>query len=240
MLIFRRYLCKVSTIARQASGHITMNISEDPDIRSFNYMSWFWWKLLKVKTILVWHQLQGTGAARSKNKSLQFGDFWLGLKVIIRPGWDSTGDMVMLLLMIMIMLDKMILVVLILVVWFPNPRFWKLVMALVMVMMMSRKWQSFVPSGLEFLPVGLNIVVLQTFYRIQSCSLKLKVTIHKVHHLGLTTSIKIEKNVFWIDDGDDFDKQDGWSYCSVFKRRCQIWCTIELHRDPISKVLSEW
>ena len=22
--------------------------------------------------------------------------------------------------------------------------------------------------------------------------------------------------------------------------RCQIWCTIELHRDPISKVLSEW
>ena len=45
----------------------------------------------------------------------------------------------MLLLMIMIMLDKMILVVLILVVWFPNPRFWKLVMALVMVTMMSRK-----------------------------------------------------------------------------------------------------
>ena len=23
-------------------------------------------------------------------------------------------------------------------------------------------------------------------------------------------------------------------------RRCQIWGTIELHRDPISKVLSEW
>ena len=22
--------------------------------------------------------------------------------------------------------------------------------------------------------------------------------------------------------------------------RCQIWCTIELHRDPISKVLLEW
>ena len=22
--------------------------------------------------------------------------------------------------------------------------------------------------------------------------------------------------------------------------RCQIWCTIELHRDPILKVLSEW
>ena len=22
--------------------------------------------------------------------------------------------------------------------------------------------------------------------------------------------------------------------------RCQIWCTIEFHRDPISKVLSEW
>ena len=26
-------ICKVATIARQASGHITMNISEDPDIR---------------------------------------------------------------------------------------------------------------------------------------------------------------------------------------------------------------
>ena len=25
-----------------------------------------------------------------------------------------------------------------------------------------------------------------------------------------------------------------------FKTRCQIWCTIEFHRDPISKVLSEW
>ena len=24
------------------------------------------------------------------------------------------------------------------------------------------------------------------------------------------------------------------------KTRCQIWCTIEVHRDPISKVLSEW
>ena len=24
------------------------------------------------------------------------------------------------------------------------------------------------------------------------------------------------------------------------KTRCQIWCTIELQRDPISKVLSEW
>ena len=24
------------------------------------------------------------------------------------------------------------------------------------------------------------------------------------------------------------------------KTRCQIWCTIEFHRDPISKVLSEW
>ena len=27
---------------------------------------------------------------------------------------------------------------------------------------------------------------------------------------------------------------------SQLKTRCQIWCTIELHRDPISKVLSEW
>ena len=26
----------------------------------------------------------------------------------------------------------------------------------------------------------------------------------------------------------------------VIKTQCQIWCTIELHRDPISKVLSEW
>ena len=25
-----------------------------------------------------------------------------------------------------------------------------------------------------------------------------------------------------------------------FRTRCQIWCTIEFHRDPISKVLSEW
>ena len=24
------------------------------------------------------------------------------------------------------------------------------------------------------------------------------------------------------------------------RTRCQIWCTIELHRDPISKVLSQW
>ena len=24
------------------------------------------------------------------------------------------------------------------------------------------------------------------------------------------------------------------------RTRCQIWCTIELHRDPISKVLLEW
>ena len=33
---------------------------------------------------------------------------------------------------------------------------------------------------------------------------------------------------------DDHDDHDG------HKTRCQIWCTIELHRDPISKVLSEW
>ena len=26
----------------------------------------------------------------------------------------------------------------------------------------------------------------------------------------------------------------------LLKTRCQIWCTIEAHRDPISKVLSEW
>ena len=25
-----------------------------------------------------------------------------------------------------------------------------------------------------------------------------------------------KKTVLWIDDGDDFDKQDGWSYCCVF------------------------
>ena len=29
-------------------------------------------------------------------------------------------------------------------------------------------------------------------------------------------------------------------YMSFFGTRCQIWGTIELHRDPISKVLSEW
>ena len=31
-------------------------------------------------------------------------------------------------------------------------------------------------------------------------------------------------------------------FCSLWKgnTRCQIWCTIELHRDPISKVLLEW
>ena len=27
---------------------------------------------------------------------------------------------------------------------------------------------------------------------------------------------------------------------SFHKTRCQIWCTIDLHRDPISKVLLEW
>ena len=26
----------------------------------------------------------------------------------------------------------------------------------------------------------------------------------------------------------------------TYYTRCQIWCTIEAHRDPISKVLSEW
>ena len=26
----------------------------------------------------------------------------------------------------------------------------------------------------------------------------------------------------------------------LHRTRCQIWCTIELHRDPISKVLLEW
>ena len=26
----------------------------------------------------------------------------------------------------------------------------------------------------------------------------------------------------------------------ILTTRCQIWCTIEFHRDPISKVLSEW
>ena len=30
------------------------------------------------------------------------------------------------------------------------------------------------------------------------------------------------------------------SYCNMHMTRCQIWCTIEVHRDPISKVLSEW
>ena len=37
----------------------------------------------------------------------------------------------------------------------------------------------------------------------------------------------------------------GWKYeleheTKTSKTRCQIWCTIEVHRDPISKVLSEW
>ena len=35
----------------------------------------------------------------------------------------------------------------------------------------------------------------------------------------------------------------GWytkPYSYHNKTRCQIWCTIEFHRDPISKVLSEW
>ena len=27
---------------------------------------------------------------------------------------------------------------------------------------------------------------------------------------------------------------------AMYMTRCQIWCTIEFHRDPISKVLSEW
>ena len=33
-----------------------------------------------------------------------------------------------------------------------------------------------------------------------------------------------------------------WKNCQPLgiKTRCQIWCTIEFHRDPISKVLSEW
>ena len=146
------------------------------------------------------------------------------------------------------MLDKM-MVILTLVVWFPKPlapgtcqvgkptRFWQLVMAIVMIMMMSRRWQSFVPSGLEFLPPGLNIVVLQTFYWIQHCSLKLKVTIHKVHHLGVTTSIKITKKLVWIDDGDDFDKQDGWSYCSVFNNIVMV--LIFEAMIMISKALSD-
>ena len=35
--------------------------------------------------------------------------------------------------------------------------------------------------------------------------------------------------------------QDFFSYnLEPFMTRCQIWCTIEFHRDPISKVLSEW
>ena len=38
---------------------------------------------------------------------------------------------------------------------------------------------------------------------------------------SLTTLLKIE----WSD---------------LNTTRCQLWCTIELHRDPISKVLSEW
>ena len=33
-------------------------------------------------------------------------------------------------------------------------------------------------------------------------------------------------------------KYQEWFFC--FRTRCQIWCTIEFHRDPISKVLSEW
>ena len=34
-----------------------------------------------------------------------------------------------------------------------------------------------------------------------------------------------------------------WTYICRYvlsMTRCQIWCTIELHRDPISKVLLEW
>ena len=73
-------------------------------------------------------------------------NFLLGLEVINWGGWDSNGDMVMLLLTVMILLGKMILVV-----WFPKPaapgtchlgkpsRFWQLVMAMVTVMMMSRR-----------------------------------------------------------------------------------------------------
>ena len=30
------------------------------------------------------------------------------------------------------------------------------------------------------------------------------------------------------------------SWVKPIKTRCQIWCTIEAHRDPISKVLSDW
>ena len=30
------------------------------------------------------------------------------------------------------------------------------------------------------------------------------------------------------------------NWVNINKTRCQIWCTIELHRDPISKVLLEW
>ena len=35
-------------------------------------------------------------------------------------------------------------------------------------------------------------------------------------------------------------KSRGRSENHNYMTRCQIWCTIEVHRDPISKVLSEW
>ena len=59
-----------------------------------------------------------------------------------------------------------------------------------------------------------------------------------------------ESSLPW--QGDSFP--DGWTgkvFCHgegqgqkstgrAIMTRCQIWCTIEVHRDPISKVLSEW
>ena len=38
----------------------------------------------------------------------------------------------------------------------------------------------------------------------------------------------------------DLEMREQWAMKQAHKTRCQIWCTIELHRDPISKVLSEW
>ena len=85
-------------------------------------------------------------------------------------------------------------------------------------------------------PQGHSQDCLQPVHQIQSC-----LSLRRFHSWNV--NLKNNKTLIW----------DWWMIESInqltchfftkqmrLRQRCQIWCTIELHRDPISKVLSEW